>query len=281
MPRIFKKRALKAAPTKRVVRKAVNKAKVNNIQKIVKSVINKKSETKFVMQNYTADGVSVTGCGLNYNPSSNFLLGWCSGPGNGFGIIPAVPQGDGQGDRTGTKINPTYAYLRYSLTARPTTDSTVATNDNPFKGLPFRVRVIIFRHRYAQDDFGQAGLVNIGNNATYLTGDLDTWLRPYNTDEYKVVYSKDHKMSALRHLSSGGYSVENMANGSKHFVVGKARIPVPKVLRYNDFTGSSDFATNAAYFMAVAVINDDGSNITTSQKRVILTAESGMYFKDL
>lgn len=280
MPRILKKRVLKANPSRNVIKKAVNKAKVNNIQKIVKSVLNKKSETKFAMQNFTADAVSVGGCGLNYNGAA-FLLGWSSGPGNGYGILPAIPQGDGQGDRSGTKIQPTYAYLRYTLTARPTTDSSYTTNDNPFRGLPFRVRVIIYRHRYAQDDYGQAGLMQIGNNATYLTGDLDTWLRPYNTDEYRIVYSKDHRMSAMRHLSSLGYTVENMANSTKHFVVGKAKIPLPKVLKFNDFTGSSDYATNAAYFVAVAVINDDGSNITTSQKRVQFTAESGMYFKDI
>ncbi|MEO5351321.1 MAG: hypothetical protein H7836_17015, partial [Magnetococcus sp. YQC-3] len=154
-----------------------------------------------------------------------------------------------------------------------------AINDNPYKGVPFRVRVIIFRHKYAIDDYSQNNICNIGNGNASLTADIDTYFRPYNKQEYTVVYSRTHKMSALRHISSAGYSTNEVANNTNTFVQGRARVPLPKVLRYND-TVVTDYPTNINYFMAVAIVNEDGSTVTTAQKRVTMSAESGIYYHD-
>lgn len=165
-----------------------------------------------------------------------------------------------------------------------TTDSTTGVlNINPFKGIPFRVRVIVFRHKYAIDDFSQNDICEIGNGSTSLTADVDTYFRPYNTQEYTVVYSKTHRMSALRHISgAGGATVtsENMPGNTVNFVVSKGDIALPSKLLYNDSV-VTNYPTNCNYFMAVAVFNEDGSAITTSQQRITISAESGMYFTDL
>lgn len=264
----------KSAKPARTTRKPGKK-----LEAAVAKVMAKKVETKFAMQNFIADKVEITGCGLNYNGTTQ-LNGWCSGPSNGYGIVPSVAQGTGQGNRIGVRISPKYMFLRYSLLARSTTDSSAAVNDNPFKGIPFRVRVIVFRHRYAIDDFSQNNICDIGNGNASLTADIDTYFRPYNKEEYAVVYSRTHKMAALRHISSAGYNTENIANASNNFVNAKAKIPLPAVLRYND-TVVTDYPTNMNYFLAVAIVNEDGSTVTTSQKRVTMSAETGLYFTDL
>lgn len=278
------KKALRATPTKKTVGKAIQKTKVDSIKTIVKSVMKKKSELKFAMQNFIADKVQITGVGLNYNGTSQ-LNGWCSGPSNGYGILPAVPAGSGEGSRIGVKISPTYAYLRYSLLAQSTTDALItpiALNTNPYRGIPFRVRVIVFRHRYAIDDFAQSNICNVGNGNSDLGADVDTYFRPYNKDEYIVVFSKTHRMSSLRHntgASGATVSTENMPSGCQNYVNGKAKIPVPAILRYND-TVVTNYPTNVNYFLACAIVNDDGATIATTQSRVTMSAESGMYFTD-
>ncbi|MEO5351323.1 MAG: hypothetical protein H7836_17025, partial [Magnetococcus sp. YQC-3] len=148
MKKGYKRKPLRVTATKKSKAAAVEKVKVNNIKSIVRNVMKKTSELKFAMQNFIADKVEITGCGLNYNGTTQ-LNGWCSGPTNGYGILPQIQQGTGEGNRIGVKVSPKSCFLRYSLLARSTTDSTAAINDNPYKGVPFRVRVIIFRHKYA------------------------------------------------------------------------------------------------------------------------------------
>lgn len=282
MKKGYKRKPLRVTATKKSKAAAVEKVKVNNIKSIVKNVMKKTVERKFAMKNFIADKVAVPGCGLNYNGTTN-LNGWCNGPTDGYGILPSIPAGSGEGSRIGVKITPKSCFLRYSLLASTTTDSTVTLNTNPYKGIPFRVRVIIFRHRYAIDDFAQNNIVNIGNGATDLTADVDTYFRPYNKDEYTIVYSKTHRMAALRHVTGAAgttVTTENLPNGCMTYVNGRARVPLPKVLRYNDQV-VTNYPTNIGYFLAFAVVNDDGSTVTTAQSRVMASAESGMYFTDL
>jgi len=281
----FIKKTLKVTVPKGAKAKAVEKLRVKNVKKICKSVINSTAEKKFAMQNFIADKVEVTGCGLNYNGSSQ-LNGWCSGPSNGFGILPAIPAGSGEGSRTGVKVSAKSAFLRYSILAQTTTDALISPaslNTNPYKGIPFRVRVIVFRHRFSIDGFQQNNICNVGNGCADLGSDLDTYMRPYNKDEFIIVYSKTHRMSSLRHnTGANGATVttENMPSGTKHFVVGRAKLPLPKTLRYNDQV-VTNYPTNINYFLAFAVVNEDGSVVSTTQKRITVSAESGLYYQDM
>jgi len=254
---------------------------VNNIKKIVKSVLKKNSELKIVQQIGTADNVQVSGTGLLYDNAAN-LRGWCSGPSNGAGIIPAVPSGTGEGQKIGNKIMTRSLVLKYFLRALPTTDSVwTGNNTNPFKGVPFRVRVIVFRHKYSIDDYGQTNILQNGNGSTSFGSGIDNFFRPYNKDEYTIVYSKTVKMAACKHITGSVGTIittENTPLGATSFYAGKARLPLPKVLRFND---AADVATNQGYFLAVCLCNEDGTaDSAGTYKRLELNAETQMTYYD-
>lgn len=265
-------------PMKKVVKKAVTRAKVNNIKKIVKSVLRRTNELKIAQQTFLADNVDVAGSGLFYDGAAN-LRGWCSGPSNAAGIIPAVPSGTGEASKIGNKITPKNLILKYFLTALPTDEATSAQIGNPYKGIPFRVRVIVFRHKYSIDDFSQANILQNGNATNSFGSSMDNFFRPYNRDEYTVVYSKSIKMAACKHVTAAGViTTENVPNGSLSFYAGTAKIPLPKVLTYND---GIDIPSNQNYFMAVALCNEDSTVVLQGlHRRVRLNAETNMTYYD-
>lgn len=249
-------------PTKPKVSKALKKA-INN-------AIKKQDELKMATNLTLADQYSVPGAGLNTGAS----LGYVSNT----SIVPIVTQGAGEANRIGNVIRPKTLSLRYSLRALPTTDAASPVNTNPFKGIPFLVRVVVFQHRWAIDEASQTGILQNGNSSQNLGSTPDNWMMPYNKEEYRIFYTKSYKMSALSHVSStGAYNTENQANGFKTFVMKRTKIKLPKTLKYNDNNGA---ATNAGMFLAVAICNIDGTVVSNAQSRLQLNAESYLSFYD-
>lgn len=274
MARIYKKKTtkspLRVTASRAAKSKAVEKVKVRNIKRIVNRVIKGHTELKTATNLTIADQVSVYGAGLNTPVGLGFV--------SSSNIIPLVTQGASEGNRIGNSIRPKWLSLRYTLRAQPTTDSASPTNNNPFKGVPFLCRVIVFKHRWAIDEGSQTGILQSGASSQNLGSTPDNWVMPYNTDEFKIYYSKQYKMQALAHTGSTGVlNTENQGYGLQNFVVRRCRIPMPKVLRFNDNNGS---ATNEGFFMAVAVCNVDGTVVTNIQTRVQINAESYMDFYD-
>lgn len=272
---------LKVTVSKKQAEKAVEKQRVKNIKKIVKAVIKNKDELKIAQQINLADNISVQGTGLLYDGITN-LRGWCSGPSNNGGIIPAIPNGTSEGTKIGNKITPKNFKLKYFLQALPTTDSGfTGGNTNPFRGVPFRVRVIVFRHRYALDDFSQTNILNNGATSTSFGSGIDNFFRPYNTEEFQIVYSKTIKMSACKHVTgTGGTTIttENTPMGATSFYAGKAILPLPKVLKYND---GADIPSNQNYFLAVCLCNEDSTpDSAGAYRRVMLNAETQLTYYD-
>lgn len=281
MPRKRYSRKLKVSVAKKQVKNMVETQKVKNIKKIVKSVMKKSNELKIAQQIDLANNVQVSGTGLLYDNITNFR-GWCSGPSNSAGIIPSVPTGSLEGQKIGNKITPKALVLKYFLRALPTTDAGyTAGNTNPFKGVPFRVRVIVFRHRYALDDFSQTNILQNGNTASSWGSNIDNFFRPYNKDEFTIVYSKTVKMAACKHITgTTGTTIttENTPLGATSFYAGRARLPVPKVLRFND---GLDVATNQGYYLAVVLCNEDSSADSSGIfKRLELNAETSLTYYD-
>jgi len=273
------KKALKAKPTKKALSSAINKVKVDGIKAIVKSVMNKTEELKYTSLISLADNIQIAGSGLLYDGVLN-LRGWSSGPAIPTGIIPLIVQGDGQGDRDGNTIRPKDLVLKYSCYALPTDEGTNPVPSNPYKGIPFFVRVIVYRHKYGLDDYSQTNILEIGNGATSFGSGIDNFFRPYNTSEYTVVYSKSIKMTALKHTNytTGLTTTENVPNGAVTFYQSSAKIPLPSVLKYNDNANSP---TNQNYFLAVCLCNEDGSVVTAgTHKRLQFNAEANMTFYD-
>lgn len=248
----------KPKPVSQTVKKAISKA------------INRNSELKMATNLTVADQVNVTGAGLN----TPVGLGYVSSS----SIIPIVVQGAGESNRNGNSIRPKRLSLRYTLRALPTTDGASPVNNNPFKGIPFLVRVIVFKHRWAIDEASQTGILQQGNSSQNLGSTPDNWLNPYNKDEYKIYYSKSFKFSALSHISSTGvYNTENQANGFQTFAMKKVSIKLPETLKFNDNNGAP---TNEGFFLAVACCNVDGTVILNSQSRLQINAETYMSFYD-
>lgn len=236
------------------------------VKKAIKSAINRQGELKMAANLTIADQVSVTGAGLNTPQGLGFV--------SSSSIVPIVVQGAGEANRNGNVIRPKNLSLRYTLRALPTTEA----GTNPFKGIPFLVRVVVFKHRWAIDEASQTGLLQIGNSSQNLGSTPDNWLNPYNKDEFKIYYSKNFKFSALSHISSTGtLNTENQANGFQTFAMKKVSIKLPETLKYNDNNGA---ATNEGFFLAVACCNIDGTVISNSQSRLQLNAETYMSFYD-
>lgn len=252
------------------------------VKSYVKKVVTRNEETKCSQRNNIAEQVSVTGAGLN----TSAFLGWVSGT----SIIPGVTQGTDEQSRIGNKIKVQKLQLAFTLRAQ---NVTQAGSLNPFPATPFLCRVIVFRHRYANDDYSQIGILDTGNTMSNLGSTPDSWLQPYNKEEYIILYSKQWTMQPIKDESRytfpssiAGAGTTTMLNtpvseipqnGSKNFIMKKVNIKLPKTLIYND---NSSLPSNQNLYMAVAVCNLDGTIVSTTQSRVMLNAESYLYYKD-
>lgn len=273
----FVKKTRKAPLTgKPLYKKAVNKAVSNLKKKSLKSMIRQvlKPEVKCVSNLNLANKVLVYGSGLNYAQLSP-NQGWVSLS----GVIPPLSLGNTVDTRVGNFVTPVRLNIRYSIYANPSTQSdSTGGNINPYYGLPFRVKVIVFRHRWATDEASQTGIIQAGATSADLSSDIDTFFRPYNRDEYIIKYSRMFKLQNPRHQMTGttmtGQSQDPYA---KSMVIRNINMKLPK-LRYNDATTTS---ANQQYYIAFAVCNEDSSVITAgSQSRCTINVESHLYFTD-
>lgn len=273
---VYKKKTMRKPKTTK--RQTKRKTVAPSIKRVVKSMIKSTEEVKKAPLLTLANNVSVSGAGLNYNGAA-LLNGWAST--TGAGVIPIISQGTGQSNRIGNIVIPKYCDVNFSLRALPTTDAaTIGGNPNPFRGKAFLVRVILYRHRYAIDDFGQTGIMEEGGASADLSGNPQQWMERYNRDEYMIKYTKTYKMTSDTHLTNNAGTnflyLDQMANSHKNFVYGKIRVKLPKLI-YNDTLNQP---TNCAYYLAVAVCNQDSSAISTAQSRVQLSARTFMTYTD-
>lgn len=237
------------------------------VKEYVRRRIARNEETKCSMRLNIADQAQVTGAGLN----TTAFLGWVSGT----SIIPPVTQGTDESSRIGNKIKVQKLQLAFCVRAQNITAAGATLN--PFPATPFLCRVIVFRHKYANDDYSQVGILDTGNSMSNLGSTPDNWLQPYNKDEYSIFYSKQWLMQPIKNESTTPATAEQPSNGSKSFIMKKVNIKLPKTLIYNDNTS---LPTNQNLYMAVAICNVDGTVVTSSQSRAMVNAESYLYFKD-
>lgn len=273
--RVSKKKPLLATAPKRVLKAAVNSAKVRNIKRIVKSVMRKDQEVKKVYNTDIANSLSIPGAGVDFGPQT---MGFTT-----VSLIPNPNIGTSSAARVGNQITPVRLNVRYSLMAKPSTDSTSAGgNTNPFVCLPFFVKVVVYRHRYSTSDSSPLGIINDGATSGNLTSSVDSFFRPYNRDEFIIAYSKIHKLTPQRHQLSGVAGVNLTGQSQDPYTTSYAmrsfNLKLPKHLLYND--NASAYPTNAAWYASVAVCNADGTAITAIQSRVVFNCESYLMFTD-
>lgn len=259
--------------SKTVISKAVNKTNHKNIASIVKQVLKGDEEVKQVYNTDIANNLLIYGAGVDFGPLTKGFVS--------ASLIPNPSLAVNSAGRIGNMINPKGLSVRYTLYANPTTDNNSTTNNNPFVGLPFFVRVVIYKHRYSTSDSSPMNIINDGATSISLNNDVDAYFRPYNKDEFIIAYSKTHRMEPARYTAAAFASAQAQDPRASSFVVKNVSLRLPKHLIYND--NASAYPTNAAWYMAVAVCNMDGSTITATtagQSRVKLNVESYLRFTD-
>lgn len=270
--RQYKKTASRFGKRSVAVYSATKSKRVASIPKksfnrAVRRVIRQEEEVKVSPQLTIFDQSLVHGTGLDYN--TGFGL-------TSLGIVPTVPNGTGDNQRIGNVINVRKLQLKYTIQALPV---SLATGSNPNPALPFLIRVIVYRHRYAMDDPQNNNILDVGSTTSNLGSTPDYWVEPYNRKEFIIVHSKQWTMQPIKSFYSGLASAisENVANGSKQFITHKCNIKMPRKLLFND---GGILATNANYYMAVAVCNIDGSSNVNTWYRAQVNAEAFLYYTD-
>lgn len=262
--RVGMKKTTGVRSQKSAVKKAIRQVKMKQFARMVKKVVHKEQETKIASNLTVCDLTNIPGAGV-------------STAGNGVisAITPLIVQGTAQNHRIGNKIRPVKLSLRYAIYGLNT---TIAGSSNPFRGLPFLVKVVVYRHRYNKGDSSPDAILESGGTNFAISNVTDSFFRPYNTDEYEIAYSATHKMQAPRHLDATvGQMDQSMDSKFTSFIIRKCNIKVPKQIRFND-NGSTP--SNLNWWVAFAVCNIDSSAITSAQVRATVNAESFLYFQD-
>lgn len=244
-------------------KKYPKKASTKRIQAVVKRELGKEIETKCAPLYTLADQLNVYGAGLN----PGLGLGWVSA-----NLIPPISSGTGDGQRVGNKVRVKGLYFNYTIRA----NAVMATNN--FTGSPFMCRVIIYKQRYATDDSSPLQMLDSGNSAQNFGSTPDDYIKPYNKKMFQIFYSKQYLMQPIRTEITTPISTENVANGTVTFASRRVRVKIPyKTLLYADTT---TLPTNAGLYAAVVVCNADGIVVNSTSTRVMLNAESLLYYTD-
>lgn len=248
---------------KKTIRKAVAKAKYKQLAKVIKQVVHKEQETKLVSKLDVAEILNIPAAGLS-----------TTGAGQISALVPLVTTGTASNQRIGNKIRPVKLSVRYCINALQT---TAAASINPFRGLPFFVKVIVYKHKYNRGDNDPSAIMETGGVNFPLTNVVDTYFRPYNRGEYDIAYSALHKMAPIRHFDGTNYFADGQDNKMTSVIVRKFNIKLPKQITFND---GNTTPTNLGWWIGFAVCNVDGSTISTSQYRATVNCESFLYFQD-
>lgn len=247
----------KSMASKKYVRKS------KSLTVAVKRLISKELEVKCAPNYVLADQLAVPGGGLN--PAST--LGFST-----VSIFPPITQGVGDGQRIGNKVKVKSLMFNYTIRAQDVS----ATNN--FTGLPFLVRVVLYKHRYATDDSSPLLLLDSGNSAVNIGATPDDYIKPYNKKEFQIFYSRTFQMQPIRNTLTTPISTDNVANGTKTMITRRVRVSIPaKTLIFSD---ASTLPANAGIFAGFCCCNIDGTTISSGQYRFMVNAESQIYYTD-
>lgn len=245
--------------------KLIKKAQTKQITKIAKKVVEKQAEVKECWNLTVMDKVNVPGAGLRST----------AGYGQWAACIPLLSQGTTENTRVGNVVNVKSMSIRYTLKALPT---TVTGGSNPYNGVPFMVRVVVYRHKYNIGDSSPDNIIDVNNSSTYLGSDLDGYFRKYNKDEYMIAYSKTHRMSAPSHNNGSTTDPSNQDPKSTAVIIKTANIKLPSKLYFNDALNTP---TNAGWYIGIAVVNTDEAAIpATTAVRCTANVESYLRYTD-
>jgi len=212
-------------------------------------------------------------------------------------IMPSITQSDTQEGRNGNRIKPMSMTVKYLINANPlqqhpTVDgANVAGRVNTCNfythaGKPFHVRVVIYSLKDNLDSNDNSRLIQNGISATNLI-DIEDMYSYYNKDKYNIHYSKTIKMAANRfEVYADVAGVAKLTNSGSFFNgnapsthYGMAKIKLPAKLLFDDTQGDNT-PTNFKCYLAAGCVNDDNSEIKSTEYRADITARSFLVFED-
>lgn len=272
---------------KKIVKKAMTKAKVNYIKKIVKSVVHKNVETKqAVLQLCNQSPVPGGGLQLLQNNQSGIIKPT---------VIPTLMQGTAVNQRIGNKVKPQSIKIKGYVRSLDY-DAVTNINTRPMYAHIWLVIDKSIRAPYNKDgtqlyNNNPSNFKRNANDPVPFDGSIMNALYGYNTDAYSVLAHRRIKLDCMQPTTIVGATTplavvqDSINNGfvyAKPFnIVLKGR-KLPKQLLYDeDDTGSGlNQCTNFNPLFYVALQNADGTLSSYQQLRFAISAQSTLYYED-
>lgn len=237
------------------------------VKKVVKSVINRTAETKFVSAKYDA---------LHNSTITN---------GDISAVCPLITQGDDDFQRNGDKITGKYLIVRGKV---QWDDSYLLSNGQTYMP-PSTCRVLILSQRNVsnngqipaqiQDQYILKDNVGVGTGRNYGGGPWDN-LAPINRDLFKVHMDRKIKLNWV-HPVNAATTVDQGVVGNDRTKYFYCRIPVKKVLKFDSSMGTPNAPVNFAPFFAFGAVCDDGSSAYTAGTPYHVSWLSTLYYTDI
>lgn len=262
--RMYRKR--KVTPRRRVIKKAIYRAKKTMFARRVKSVVGRMAETK--EQNYAINNFSLTSvlAGDFDATIKNLTPSAASG-----GLIIGVSQGTGQGSRVGNKINVVKATLKGVIHINTTFDSTANYNMCP---LYVAMYIIKLKPNLSDDQYTVSQMITNaffenGNGQNGFQGRLFDLTRDYNTTVMTVLKKRVFKVGVNSVQSGFGVNAPNGTNQSySDGTVGISKMFSIDVTKYLSktmtFNDGSNSATQRGVWVFWVPLRVDGGLIQTS-----------------
>lgn len=232
------------------------------VTRVVKSVLNRQTETKYV-------GADVVSARFNCT---------ISGPSECYPCLPNVTVGTAGHQRIGDKIRPKYLIIKGKLMY----DTSQAGSYIP----PNTVRLLILSQKNVKvssevsTNVDTAHLLkdNIGTDVarSYSGGDWDN-LAPINKDLFHVYMDKKVKMRAQIEKNLGDNNTV-LGYATQHTYTFTCRVKCPATLFFDD--GNGNQANNFAPFFCMGAVMDDASGAVTVATPWRCSVQSVLYFTD-
>lgn len=263
------KRKSTSTSTKRIVKKAISKAKKHNLTTLIKKVVRRDAETKIAVYQ---DG---------------FEFG--SGTITASNIIPITPygspfldidQGNGQGDRAGNRIRTKSCVLRYTLYPAP---YNAVSNTDP---KPMHVRLWFFSVKNNQTLLASnpPNFIQNGDSSTSLTGTLTDLNRIMNNDVYTYLGHRTHKIgtqnvitNTVTSLANNQYFQNNDFKYNQQGFVNCTKM-CPKQIKFND---TDNVPTTKLVMVLWECVNADGSSQGALQLPCFINFQVTFKYTDL
>lgn len=249
--------------TKRKPKYGVRKGTAKAIRNVVKSVIRKEAETKFVS--------------VRQDQSFNSAV---SGASECYAVMPAITQGTDDYQRIGDKVRGRYLYIKGHLQYNASyLNTALATNYVP----PSTVRLMVLSQKNIKSS-GQLSSVDVshllkdnvatGAGRAYVGAMTDN-LAPINKDLFRVHMDKKIKMDALSIMSDNTGTAAWTGMKAYYF---SCRIKLPATLYFDDGNGNNP--NNFAPFFCLGSVLEDGTTPWSVGTPYRITFLSTAYFED-